>query len=235
MRHSRRRSGHQTGFSFRRDASGGQTSPEAQQIYTVSQLTAEIKQLVETAHPAVYVKGEISNFHHHGSGHMYFSLKDEGAQLRAVFFKGANRNLKFEPENGVEVVAFGRLSVYEPRGDYQIIVEHLEPEGLGALQMKIEKLKKKLEGEGLFGEDRKRPLPRFPARIAVVTSPEAAAVKDFLKETRMRFPGQHIVIFPTLVQGDDAPPQIVEAIEAANDAVRNRIPVFFITLPPSFG
>lgn len=211
MRRSRRRTEYQADFGFGRD-----TSAAAQQVYTVSQLTAEIKLLIETAHPAVYVRGEISNFHHHGSGHMYFSLKDEGAQIGAAFFRGANRGLKFDPENGMEVIAFGRLSVYEPRGNYQIVVEHLEPAGVGALQQRIEQLKKKLDAEGLFDEGRKRPIPRFPREIAVVTSPEAAAVKDFLKVSRRRFPGQHIVIFPTLVQGDEAPPQIVRAIEDAN-------------------
>lgn len=192
--------------------------PEGAHIYTVSELTAEVKELLETAHPAVYVRGEISNFYIHGaSEHMYFSLKDEKAQMRAVFFKNVNRKLKFTPENGMEVIAFGRLTLYEPRGDYQIRVEFLEPAGLGALQMRIEQLKKKLAAEGLFDEARKRPLPEFPHRIALVTSPEGAAIRDFLKVTRTRFPGQHIVIFPVLVQGEGAPSQIVEAIEAANE------------------
>jgi len=190
---------------------------EEGRIYSVSELTAEIKTMVEGVFPSVWVRGEISNFHLHTSGHMYFTLKDEGAQLKAAFFKGANRRLKFEPESGMAVVAGGRLSVYEARGDYQIIVENMEPEGIGALQLKIEKLKKKLEEEGLFSPERKRPLPEFPVRIAVVTSAEGAAIRDFLKVTRSRFPCQRITIFPALVQGEDAPGQIVEAIEDANE------------------
>ncbi len=191
--------------------------PQERKIYTVAELTGEVKALLETAHPAVYVRGEISNFYRHHSGHIYMTLKDEKAQLRAVFFKGANMRLKFEPENGLDVIAFGRLTVYEPRGEYQINVEFLEPAGLGALQLKIEQLKKKLAAEGLFSAERKRPLPEFPREIAVVTSPEGAAVKDFLKVTRMRFPSQHIVIFPAQVQGESAPAQIVSAIQDAND------------------
>jgi exodeoxyribonuclease VII large subunit len=171
---------------------------------------------LETAHPAVYVRGEISNFLLHRSGHMYFSLKDKDASLKAAYFRGANFRIKFAPENGMDVIAFGRLSVYEPRGEYQVIVEHLEPAGLGALTAAIEALKKKLQAEGLFDPGRKRELPDFPHSIALVTSPEGAAIKDFLKVTRSRFPGQHITIFPVLVQGEAAPAQVAEAIADAN-------------------
>jgi len=190
---------------------------DVSRVYTVSELTAEIRALIETAHPAVYVRGEVSNFLLHRSGHMYFSLKDKDASLKAAFFRGANFRIKFVPENGMDVIAFGRLSVYEPRGEYQIVVEHLEPAGLGALMAAIEALKKKLSAEGLFDQGRKRSLPDFPHSIALVTSPEGAAIRDFLKVTRSRFAGQHITIFPVLVQGEGAPAQVAGAIRDANE------------------
>ena len=190
---------------------------DVSRVYTVSELTAEIRALIETAHPAVYVRGEVSNFLLHRSGHMYFSLKDKDASLKAAFFRGANFRIKFVPENGMDVIAFGRLSVYEPRGEYQIVVEHLEPAGLGALMAAIEALKKKLSAEVLFDQGRKRSLPDFPHSIALVTSPEGAAIRDFLKVTRSRFAGQHITIFPVLVQGEGAPAQVAGAIRDANE------------------
>ncbi|MEK7475569.1 MAG: exodeoxyribonuclease VII large subunit [Candidatus Coatesbacteria bacterium] len=194
--------------------------PEARDgipVYTVSQLASEIKALIETAHPAVYVRGEVTGYRGvHSSGHLYFQVKDENAVLDVAMFRGANRNLKFELENGMEVLVFGRATAYPRRSTYQIIAEAVEPAGLGALQARIEAVKKALAAEGLFDDERKRPLPSFPHAIALVTSPEGAAVTDFLKVTRRRFPGQHIVVFPVLVQGDDAPAQIVEAIRDAN-------------------
>lgn len=184
-------------------------------VYTVSGLTAEIKQLLETAHGSIYLRGEVSGFRSiAGSGHWYFDLKDDRDLINAACFKGANRKLGFAVEDGMEVVAFGRVSLYRSR--CQIIVEHMEPAGAGVLQLRIEQLKKKLEAEGLFDESRKREIPFAPRSIAVVTSAEGAAVRDFLKVTRRRFPGQHITIFPCLVQGDAAPAQIVEAIRDAN-------------------
>ena len=190
---------------------------EGQPVYTVSALATEIKSLIETAHPSVYVRGEVTGFRGvHSSGHMYFQLKDENAVLDIAMFRGANRSLKFDLENGMEVIVFGRATAYPRRSTYQVIAEAVEPAGLGALQARIEQVKKKLEAEGLFAEDRKRQIPEFPHAIALVTSPEGAAVTDFLKVTRRRFPGQHIVVFPVLVQGEDAPAQIVEAIADAN-------------------
>ena len=195
--------------------------PEARDgipVYTVSQLAAEIKLLIETAHPTIYVRGEVTGYRGvHSSGHLYFQVKDEGAVLDVAMFRGANRKLQFELENGMEVIVFGRATAYARRSTYQVVAEAVEPAGLGALQARIEQLKKKLAAEGLFDEGRKRPLPEFPHAVALVTSPEGAAVKDFLKVTRRRFPGQHIVLFPVLVQGDDAPAQIVEAIADANE------------------
>jgi len=148
---------------------------------------------------------------------MYFRIKDEDSVLEVAFFRGANRRLGFTLENGMEIIVFGRLSIYGRSSKFQIIAEFVEPAGLGALQAKIEQLKKKLEAEGLFAQSRKRPIPEFPHRVALVTSVEGAAIKDFLKVTRERFPGQHIVIFPAMVQGEDAAGMVVDSIEAAND------------------
>lgn len=191
---------------------------EGHPVYTVTQAVVEAKALVETAYPGVYVRGEVTDFRGvHSSGHMYFRIKDEDSVLEVAFFRGANRKLGFTLENGMEIIVFGRLSIYGRSSRFQIIAEFVEPAGLGALQAKIEQLKKKLEAEGLFAQSRKRPIPEFPYRIALVTSIEGAAIKDFLKVTRERFPGQHIVIFPAMVQGEEAAGMVVEGIEAAND------------------
>jgi exodeoxyribonuclease VII large subunit len=173
--------------------------------------------MLETAHPAVYVKGEVTDYRGvHSSGHLYFRLKDANAVLEMACFRGNVQKLRFSLEEGMEVVVFGRLSAYARSSKFQVIVESIEPGGLGALQMKIEQLKKKLEAEGLFSPARKRKLPELPHRIALVTSPEGAAIRDFLKVTRTRFPGQHITIYPVQVQGAAAPAQIVQAIAEAN-------------------
>ncbi len=204
------------GYALEREATFSEVeTKDGMPVYTVSALTAEVKQLLETAHGAVYLRGEISGFRSiAGSGHMYFDLKDDRDLINAAFFKGANRKLAFQLEDGMEVVAFGRVSLYRSR--CQIIVEHLELAGAGVLQQRIEQLKKLLAAEGLFDESRKREIPFAPRSIALVTSAEGAAVRDFLKVTRRRFPGQHITIFPCLVQGEGAPAQIVEAIRDAN-------------------
>jgi exodeoxyribonuclease VII large subunit len=191
---------------------------EGHPVYTVTQAVVEAKALVETAYPGVYVRGEVTDFRGvHTSGHMYFRINDEDSVLEVAFFRGANRKLGFTLENGMEIIVFGRLSIYGRSSRFQIIAEFIEPAGLGALQARIEQLKKKLEAEGLFAQSRKRPIPEFPHSIAVVTSVEGAAIKDFLKVTRERFPGQHITIFPAMVQGEDAARMVVEGIEAAND------------------
>ena len=181
-------------------------------VYTVSELTLRLKVALEEAFPAVWVEGEISNLRTPGSGHAYFTLKDEGAQLSAVLFRGRGRRVRFELEDGMQVLAFGGLDVYAARGQYQLVVEMMEPKGLGALQLAFEQLKRKLEAEGLFDEGRKRPLPAFPRVIGVVTSPTGAAIRDILNIIGRRFGDLRILIAPVRVQGDGAPAEIVQAL-----------------------
>jgi len=185
-------------------------------VLTVSQLTEQLRSVVEERFPAVWVEGEISNFRLYGSGHAYFTLKDDGAQLRTVLFRNRMRRIRFEPGDGQHVLAFGSLEVYAQRGEYQFVVELLEPRGLGALQLAFEQLKARLGAEGLFAESRKRPLPRFPRRIGIVTSPSGAAVRDMLRVIGRRFAGLSIVIAPARVQGDGAAREIAAAIADLN-------------------
>lgn len=160
--------------------------------------------------------GEISNFRAHSSGHFYFTLKDAQAQISAVMFRGSNRLLKFVPEDGLEVIVQGRVSVYEIRGNYQIIVESMEPKGLGALQLAFEQLRSKLEQEGLFAPERKRPLPFLPKTVGIVTSPTGAAVRDLIHILRRRHPRIHILLSAAVVQGAEAAPDIARAIQRQN-------------------
>jgi len=183
------------------------------QILTVSQLTTRIKSLLEKSFPFVWISGEISNFRVPASGHFYFTLKDSRAQIQAVIFKGQNRLLKFEPEHGMQVLGFGRISLYEPRGAYQIILEHLEPEGVGALQIAFEQLKNRLEAEGLFNEVHKQALPTLPRHLALITSPTGAVVHDLLTILNRRYPNLRVDIHPVKVQGDASEAQIVEAFD----------------------
>ncbi len=185
-------------------------------IYTVSDVTAEVRALLEDAFSGIWVEGEVSNFHHHSSGHLYFTLKDQESQIRAVMFRMQNRHLKFKAQDGLAVLVYGELSVYERRGEYQIVVEYMEPKGLGALQLAFEQLKAKLQAEGLFDEARKRPIPMLPGRIGVVTSPVGAAIRDILQVLRRRFAGVDVLIYPVTVQGDQAAPEIVGAIRELN-------------------
>ncbi|OQX23715.1 MAG: exodeoxyribonuclease VII large subunit [Desulfobacteraceae bacterium IS3] len=187
-----------------------------QQIYTVSELTAGISDLLEEKFPFVWVSGEISNFHVPVSKHFYFTLKDENAQIAAVMFKGQNRNLKFEPKDGMRVTGLGRISVYIPRGTYQIIFEYLEPAGIGALQAGFEQLKARLSAEGLFDPEHKKPLPLLPGKISIITSPTGAVIHDILNIIARRFPNIHIEILPVKVQGQGAEQEIVSAIELLN-------------------
>jgi len=191
---------------------------ESAPALTVSQVTRHIKALLETDDilQDIAVRGEISNFKRHSSGHMYFTLKDEASQIPAVMFAGANRLLRFAPEEGMRVVARGRVTIYEPRGQYQLYVEFMEYDGLGALYEAFEKLKAKLAAEGLFAEEAKRPIPSFPRVVGLVTSEEGAAIRDMLNILGRRFPMAEVRLFPTLVQGPDAPAEIVRAIALAN-------------------
>jgi exodeoxyribonuclease VII large subunit len=184
--------------------------------YTVSQLVARIRTTVE-ADPLledVWVEGEVSNFRQAASGHCYFTLKDAGAELRCVLWRDLARTLQILPTDGDQVLAHGRVGVYEQRGSLQLYVDHLEPAGVGLLYQEFERLKSRLEEEGLFDLERKRPLPRLPLRIGVVTSPTAAALQDVLNVLARRYPLAEVLLSPTLVQGDEAPPQIVGALEA---------------------
>jgi len=184
-------------------------------IYTVSEITARIKETIEEeiGFEYVWIVGEISNFKgNYASGHWYFSLKDKDTQISAVSFKWANQYIKFIPENGMEVICCGQISVYEKQGSYQINVRYIEPKGVGAQALALEQLKERLLAEGLFSEERKRPLPYLPRKIGIVTSPTGAAVKDILKILDRRFPNLEILISPTRVQGDEAPKEIVSAL-----------------------
>ena len=186
---------------------------------TVREVTTHVKQLIERSEllQRIEVVGEISNFTHHRSGHLYFSLKDEHSALRCVCFRGSARSLQFEPENGMRVIAGGDVTVYERGGQYQLIARWMRPDGMGALAVALEKLKAKLEAEGLFDPSRKRPLPRFPSRIGIVTSPTGAAIRDMVSVITRRYPLATLVTFPTLVQGEAAPESIVASLARANE------------------
>ncbi|MFH1113092.1 MAG: exodeoxyribonuclease VII large subunit [Pseudomonadota bacterium] len=182
-------------------------------IFKVSELTNEIRELLERGFSSVWVQGEVSNFHAAPSGHMYFTLKDDSAQIRCVMFKIQSRFLKFRMEDGLAVIAWGRLSVYSLRGEYQLILDTMEPMGLGSLMLAFEQIKAKLAAEGLFDERTKRRLPAYPKTVGLVTSPRGAAVKDMIRVLKRRCPGVHIVVSPTSVQGDRAPDEIVAALD----------------------
>ncbi len=190
--------------------------PSEPHVYSIGELNRLVKNTIEGQFPLIWVRGEISNFKPHSSGHFYFSLKDSTSQISAVMFKGHNARLKFRPEDGMEVIVRGKLTVYEPRGSYQVFCELMEPVGAGALQKAFEQLKKKLESEGLFSAAKKRSLPAFPKRIALVTSPTGAAIRDMLNVLTRRFKGLEVTVIPTAVQGEAAPREIVKAIELAN-------------------
>ena len=186
------------------------------QIYTVSQLNSDIKLLLEDKFPFVWISGEISNFKMPGSGHLYFTLKDKKSQISCVMFRGQNQNLKFDVEDGLSIIGLGRISVYEPRGTYQLIFEYLEPKGIGALQIAFEQLKDRLASEGIFDDKYKKPLPFLPNKISLITSPTGAVVHDILKIIDRRFPNLFIEIVPVKVQGENAEKDIVKALELLN-------------------
>ena len=185
-------------------------------VYTVSEFTGEARAILEAAFDSVYVEGEISNLRIAGSQHAYFVLKDERAQLRCVLFKGYRAGLKFQPEDGDQVLLFGRVTVYEARGEYQLIVEHMEPRGLGALQKAFEQLKVKLTAEGLFAEEKKKPIPEFPWKVGVVTSPTGAAVRDILNIIQRRNRKVSVLLHPVKVQGEGAAQEIADAVKQMN-------------------
>jgi exodeoxyribonuclease VII large subunit len=181
-------------------------------VLSVSELNATIRDLLENELSAVWVEGEISNARVWNTGHLYFTLKDGASQIKAVMFRSAVRYLKFKAEDGLKVIARGKISVYDPKGEYQIVCEHLEPKGLGSLQQAFEQLKKKLAAEGLFDPSRKRPLPALPRRIGLVTSIDGAALRDMIRVLRRRYPNAHLVISATRVQGEGAGREVAHAI-----------------------
>ena len=189
---------------------------ESVKIYSVSELTQQIQQLIEGRFNSVWIEGEISNFRCPISGHYYMSLKDEYAQIKAVMFRAQNRSLSFVPKDGLKVIAKGRIGIYAPRGEYQLIIEYIEPLGIGALALAFEQLKRKLAAQGLFDESVKKPIPFLPQRVAVITSPTGAAIRDFLKVIKRRFANLEIIIVPVRVQGEGATEEIINAIELVN-------------------
>lgn len=187
-------------------------------ILTVKELTNYIKNLLESDNKLnnLFVRGEISNMRKQSSGHIYFSLKDEETQIKCVFFRRANENLDFELEDGMKIIIKGEIEVYQPRGEYSIIVEEIHPDGLGALHLAFTQLKKKLEKEGLFSIEHKKQIPKFPKTIALITSPSGAALQDILKVIKKRYPLVKVLLFPTIVQGKKSAPQIIESINLVN-------------------
>lgn len=185
-------------------------------VLTVSQVNALAAGMLAERFSDVWIEGEVSNFRAYPSGHLYFALKDEGSQLQAVCFRGSAQRLKFSLEDGLLVVGHGRLEIYRPAGKYQVVLDAIEPKGLGALQKAFEQLKRKLEREGLFAPERKRPLPRLPRVVGIVTSPLGAAIHDVLRTLRLHQAHVRVLLFPAQVQGEGAAQQIAEGIEALN-------------------
>src|SRR5947207_12646256 len=186
----------------------------SRRVLTVTELTVRVRDLLESEFFEIWVEGELSNCRLWNTGHLYFTLKDSASQIRGVIFRSALRYLKFKPADGLRVVARGRLSVYEPKGEYQLICEHLEPQGLGALQLAFDQLKKRLQNEGLFDQARKRPLPSLPRKIGIVTSLEGAAIRDIIKVLGRRYANAHLVIRPARVQGEGAADEIARGLRA---------------------
>ena len=180
---------------------------------SVSELTSKLKDLIESNFSNIWIQGEISNFKHHSSGHMYFTLKDQGAELRCVMFRGFNQGIHFKPEDGMDVILQGKITVYEPRGQYQLMVQNMEPAGIGTLFLAFEALKKQLQSEGLFDNSLKKQLPQYPKKVGIVTSETGAAYKDMVQVLNRRAPYLDIVLRPTLVQGINAANDIVKAIK----------------------
>jgi exodeoxyribonuclease VII large subunit len=189
---------------------------EEKRIYTVSEITRDIRVLLEDRFGTIWVEGEVSNFVHHTSGHMYFSIKDKSSVLSCAMFRRVNARLRFEIKNGMQALCFGKISVYDKKGNYQLIVEAVEPKGAGALQVAFEQLKEKLIKEKLFDEAHKLPIPYLPQRIGVITSPTGAAIKDILNVTKRRFSNVEIILNPVRVQGSLAKDEIAQALDLFN-------------------
>ena len=185
-------------------------------VFTITELTRQIKETLEISYSSLWVEGEISNMKTPSSGHSYFTLKDKNSQIRAVMFRYKNKSLKYTPEDGMKVVCKCRMNVYEPRGEYQLLIESMTPRGIGDLQFAFEQLKKKLEKEGLFNSVKKKKIPFLPEKIAVITSPTGAAVKDIISIITRRFPKMEIMIIPVKVQGKEAALEIEDALTTAN-------------------
>ena len=198
----------------RADPVGPPAPIPTRRVLTVTELTVRVRDLLETEFIEIWVEGELSNCRVWNTGHLYFTLKDSAAQVRAVIFRSALRYLKFKPTDGLRVVARGRLSVYEPKGEYQLVCEHMQPHGLGARQLAFDQLKKRLQEEGLFDASRKRPLPVLPRKIGIVTSLDGAALRDIIQILRRRYANAHLVIQPTRVQGEGAAAEIARGIRA---------------------
>lgn len=199
------------GLPFDDPPSPSPQTGSVRRVFTISELTGAIRTLLESTYPQIWVEGEISNARVWNTGHLYFTLKDKGAQLKGVMFRSGVRYLRFTPENGQHVLVRGRLGVYDPKGEYQIVCEHMEPHGVGARQLAYEQLRQRLAHEGLFETSRKRPLPTLPRKIGVVTSLDGAAIRDILKVLNRRWPNAHVVIGPTRVQGSGSPTEIARA------------------------
>lgn len=195
--------------------SSGTNSRTERTVYSVSRVNQDVNQLLESQIGMLWIEGELSNFSRPASGHFYFSLKDSRAQLRCAMFKGRNRYLDFTPDNGDQVLVRGKLGVYEARGDFQLIVEHMEPAGAGLLQKRFDEIKQKLQLEGLFDAEQKKPLPAWPDTIGVITSPTGAAIRDIVQVLKRRYSRAQIIIYPTLVQGAAAALPICQAIDQA--------------------
>src|SRR5580698_4146452 len=188
----------------------------ARRVWKVSELTGQIAAILEGSFEQVWIEGEVSNYRPAQSGHLYFTLKDSRSQIRCVCFRDQARMLKFRPEDGLQVTMRGSLGVYEPRGEYQIYVSHIEPVGAGALQLAFEQLKKKLQEEGLFEQSRKQPLPVLPRCIGVISSPSGAAIRDILRVLERRFANVHVQLYPVKVQGEGAAGDIAAAFRYFN-------------------
>jgi exodeoxyribonuclease VII large subunit len=188
-----------------------------QKIYTVSALTRQVKEVLEMSFPRLWVEGEISNLKFHSSGHIYFTLKDENAQINCAMWRSRSIQLLFRPQDGMKILVEGEVQVYEKGGTYQLIIFQIQPAGVGALQLAFEELKQKLFAEGLFDEQNKKPLPAYPEKVGIVTSPTGAAIRDIVSVAARRFPGIQLILYPVRVQGEGAAAEIAEAIRAMNE------------------